>query len=370
MKSTFFSFVFIAFLFSGQSCQQNPDIKTSENVSIDYEAVVEGLGIPWGIDFLPNGDMLVTEKAGKLSLFSNGAKTDISGLPEVYKKGQGGLLDIRVHPKYAENGWIYISYACEIEGENGGNTALMRFKIEGNQITNKEKLFQATPASSDGRHFGSRIEFDNDGYLFLSVGERGNWDNAQLLTNHSGKIHRFNDDGSIPEDNPFVNETGAMKSIYSYGHRNPQGLVLSPDGVLWEHEHGPRGGDEVNIIEKGKNYGWPLVTYGINYNGQVISPDTEKEGLEQPQIYWKPSIAPSGMAFITTNKYGNDLKGDILAGSLKFSYLHRCKVENGKIVEEERLIKDIGRVRVIKEGPDGFIYVGVETGKVLKLLPK
>ncbi len=275
-------------------------------------------------------------------------------------------MDIKVHPKYSQNGWIYISYACKISSE-GGNTALMRFKLDGNKIVSKEKLFQATPASTDGRHFGSRIEFDNDGYLYLGVGERGSWDNAQMLSNHSGKIHRFNDDGSIPDDNPFVNDDDAMKSIYSYGHRNPQGMALNPvTGEIWEHEHGPMGGDEINIIQKGKNYGWPLVTFGINYNGIPISKDTAKAGLEQPILYWKPSIAPSGMAFISTDKYG-DWKGDVFVGSLKFNYLNHCTIKNGKVVKQEKIVENEGRVREVKESPDGFIYVGVETGKIFEI---
>ncbi len=354
-----------------QSCaQQNKNVTTPTSTGITVETVVDGFDIPWGIAFLPNGDLLVTEKSGILYRVNQGKKTEITGLPPIYQRGQGGLMDIKVHPKYKENGWIYISYAKKAERESGGNTALMRFKLDGNKIVKKEPLFKALPNSNDGRHFGSRIEFDREGYLFLSVGERGEWDNAQLLTNHSGKIHRFNADGSIPKDNPFVDQADAMKSIYSYGHRNPQGLVLHPEtGDLWEHEHGPRGGDEVNIIEKGKNYGWPVITYGINYNGQTISPNTEKEGLEQPILYWKPSIAPSGMAFISTDKYG-DWKGDLLVGSLKFSYLNHCTVKDGKIVKQEKIVENEGRVRDVKESPDGTIYVAVESGKILKLIKK
>jgi glucose/arabinose dehydrogenase len=372
MKNLFYSITIIVVLITAWSCsffKQNPNVVEPEEVTIDVETVVEGLGIPWGIDFLPNGDMLIAEKEGKLSIFKDGQRTELVGEPEIYLKGQGGLMDVKVHPKYDENGWIYISYACKME-DSGGNTAMMRFKLDGNQIVEKEKLFQATPASADGRHFGSRIEFDNNGYLFLGVGERGNWDNAQMLSNHSGKVHRFNDDGTIPDDNPFFNEANAQKSIYSYGHRNPQGMVLHPTtGELWEHEHGPMGGDEINIVEKGKNYGWPLISFGINYNGQIITEDTARAGLEQPILYWKPSIAPSGMAFISSDVYG-DWKGDLLVGSLRFNYVNHCVIKDGKVIKQEKIVEKEGRVREIKESPDGYIYVGVESGKILKLVPK
>jgi glucose/arabinose dehydrogenase len=371
MKSNFSSIILIiSILFGSISCKRlPPSIQSVQNTGITFETFVDEIDIPWGIDFLPSGEMLVTNRDGNLYKVTNGQKTEITGLPEVYTRGQGGLLDIKVHPKYTENQWIYISYSTKGSDE-GGNTALMRFKLDGNQMTDKEVLFKALPDTQSGVHFGSRIVFDTNGYLFLSVGERGNWDNAQMLTNHSGKVHRLKDDGSIPADNPFVNEANAIKSIYSYGHRNPQGMVLHPfTGQLWEHEHGPKGGDEVNIVEKGKNYGWPKITYGINYNGMTISKDTAMAGMEQPLIYWKPSIAPSGMAFISTNKYGEDRKGNLLVGSLKFNYLHHCIVKNGKIIKQERLIENIGRVRCVKEGPNGFIYVGVEGGKVLKLIP-
>lgn len=362
---------FIGAIALGLSCSpQNPNIQTpANNGSISVEVVAEGFEIPWGMTFLPNGDLLVTERNGNLfRVGANGNKTAITGLPEVYQQGQGGLLDVILHPKYDENGWIYVSYSCKMDENEGGNTALMRFKLDDNAATNIEKLFQATPNSTDGRHFGSRIVFDADGYLFLSVGERGNWDNAQMLTNHSGKIHRLNDDGSIPSDNPFVNTVGAIKSIYSYGHRNPQGMVIHPEtGEIWEHEHGPKGGDEINIVQRGKNFGWPIITYGIDYNGTVISPDTAKEGMEQPILYWRPSIAPCGMAFISSDNYG-DWKGDLLVGSLKFQYVNHCIIENGAIIRQEKIVTDQGRIRDIKESPDGFIYIAAENGKILKLI--
>ncbi|MGF1638219.1 MAG: PQQ-dependent sugar dehydrogenase, partial [Cyclobacteriaceae bacterium] len=292
----------------------------------------------------------------------------ITGLPEIYAKGQGGLLELRLHPKYEENGWIYLAYSAP--GEGGGNTAIMRAKLNGLELTEQEVLFQATPFSEKGQHFGCRIRFDDDGYMFFSVGDRGNWDNAQDLTNHSGKVHRLHDDGSVPDDNPFVNDPEAMPSIFTYGNRNPQGIDIHPDTrEVWTHEHGPKGGDEINIIKKGANYGWPLVTYGINYNGDTITPHTEMEGMVQPLHYWVPSIAPCGMTFVTSNKYPN-WKNNLLIGSLSFRYVARCEIENDKVVHEERILDGLGRIRTIEEGPDGYLYVASESpGLVVRIYP-
>lgn len=253
----------------------------------------------------------------------------------------------------------------------GGHTALMRARLKNKALVDKELLYKATPNTTKGQHFGSRIVFDNDGYLFLSIGERGARDeNPQDITRDGGKIYRFYDDGRIPEDNPFVGHEGAKTAIYSYGHRNPQGLAKHPvTGEIWDNEHGPRGGDEINIIKPGANYGWPVITYGINYSGTPITDKTEMEGMEQPLHYWLPSIAPSGMTFVTSDLYG-DWKGSILVGSLKFQYLERLVLEGDKVVQREKLLADIGRVRDVKEGPDGHLYVAVEGKGIYKLLPK
>jgi glucose/arabinose dehydrogenase len=226
------------------------------------------------------------------------------------------------------------------------------------------------PNTTKGQHFGSRIVFDNDGYVYFSIGERGERDvNPQDITRDCGKIYRLHDDGSVPADNPFVNTENAKTAIYSYGHRNPQGLIKNPEtGAIWDHEHGPKGGDEINIIEKGKNYGWPVISYGINYNGTSFTDITEKEGMEQPVFYWVPSIAPSGMTFVTSDKYP-DWKGNILVGSLKFKYLERLVLENGKVVKREKLFEDIGRVRNVLEARDGFIYLAVEGVGIVKIIP-
>ncbi len=345
--------------------------KNVDNTNNDYELIVKGLSNPWGFTFLPDSSMLITEKHGDLLHYRNNSKTSIKGLPEIYLRGQGGFMDIILDPNYEDNGWIYFSYVSSDGGGYGGNTAIARAKLNGNALSNLEVLYKAGPNSRVGRHFGSRLAFDNAGYLYFSIGDRGNRDvNPQDITRDCGKIYRINPDGSIPDDNPFVSKLNAKKAIYSYGHRNPQGMIKHPiSGEIWTHEHGPKGGDEVNIIEKGKNYGWPVISYGVNYSGTKFTDITSKKGMEQPLHYWVPSIAPSGMAFINSDKYGN-WKGNLLVGSLKFQYLDMCYIENGRIVKEERLLDGIGRVRSVEQGPDGYIYVGVENLGIVKLLRK
>jgi aldose sugar dehydrogenase len=370
-----FQSVFLLILISFYACAQQTESEVKaenpEIINYTFETVVPDLNIPWGMAFLPDGSMLITEKSGELIHFKNGQKTTINGFPEVYVRGQGGLMDVKLHPNYEQNGWIYFSYAsAEGEGE-GGNTAIVRAKLNGNNLENVEQLYKASPNTKKGQHFGSRIEFDNEGYLYFSIGERGERDvNPQDITRDCGKIYRLFDDGRIPEDNPFVNTPNAKKAIYSYGHRNPQGMIKNPEtGAIWEHEHGPQGGDEINIIQKGKNYGWPIISYGINYNGTPFTDITEKEGMEQPVFYWVPSIAPSGMTFVSSNKYP-DWKGNILAGSLKFEYLERLVLTDGKVTKREKLLEKIGRVRHVVQAPDGYIYVAVEGKGIVKIVPK
>ncbi|TMM53832.1 PQQ-dependent sugar dehydrogenase [Maribacter algarum] len=373
MKNSVFLSCLFVILFNF-SCAQDSEnqVSTPKNIPFLAELLIDEMQIPWGMAFLPDGGILVTEKSGELIHFANGKRTTISNVPEVYVRGQGGLLDIVIHPDYATNGWIYISYSSSEGSGKGGHTALMRAKLEGNTLKNKELLYKAGPNTTKGQHFGSRIAFDNGGYLFLSIGERGARDeNPQDINRDGGKVYRFNDDGSIPKDNPFVTVDKAKKAIYSYGHRNPQGLAKHPDtGEIWDHEHGPRGGDEINIVKPGANYGWPVVTYGINYSGTKITDKTEMEGMEPPIHYWVPSIAPSGMTFVTTEKYGADWKGSLLVGSLAFQYLERLEIEGTKVIKREKLMGGIGRVRDVKEGPDGYIYVAVEGKGVYKLIPK
>lgn len=349
----------------------NKEIIQSEVQDFYIDTVLQGPNVIWGMTWLPNGDMLVTERSGTLYLLSNDKLTPIDGIPEVFVFGQGGLLDIELHPNYKSNGWIYITYSKPAPNpeRDGGNTALIRAKLDGNKLTNVEELYAGYPATRRGQHFGSRIEFDRNGYLYFTIGERGRKENAQTLENSNGKLHRINDDGSIPKDNPFYNVDGADKTIFNYGHRNQQGLAMHPEtGVIWSHEHGPRGGDEINIEKPGANYGWPEITYGINYNGTIITEDTAKAGMEQPVYYYVPSIAPSGMDFVEGNKYPN-WKGNVLIGSLRFRYLERVVLENNKAVHREKLLEDIGRVRDVKIGPDKLIYVSVEGLGVIRLMP-
>jgi len=355
------------------SCAQKTDneLKKPEEMLVSAELIVDGLQIPWGMVFLPDGSMLITEKSGEIIHYKEGEKTPINNVPAVYLRGQGGLLDIELHPSYEENGWIYLSYSSEEGDDKGGNTAIARARLAGNSLTDIEVLYKATPNTTRGQHFGSRLEFDNDGFLYFTIGERGDRDvNPQDLTRDGGKVYRINDDGSIPNDNPFVNEQGAKAAIYTYGNRNPQGMLKHPEtGEIWIHEHGPRGGDEINIVKKGANYGWPVITYGINYSGTPITDKTEMEGMEQPIHYWVPSIAPSGMTFVTSDVYP-EWKGDLLVGSLSFQYLERLEMEGEKVTYREKLLEDIGRVRNVRQGPDGYIYVAVEGKGIYKLVPR
>lgn len=365
MKSSYFLILIYVSLFA---CAQN---NTPVNESHSYTLIVDQLDNPWGFVFLPDESILINEKKGKMIHFKNGIKSEIIGLPEIYNRGQGGLLDIVIDPNYNSNGWIYFSYASTEGTGSGGNTAVMRAKLKNNALIEKQLLYKATPNTTKGQHFGSRLCFDNNGYLFFSIGERGERDiNPQDLTRDCGKIYRINPDGSIPEDNPFINTKNAKTAIYSYGHRNPQGMTLHPETKqLWSHEHGPKGGDEINIIEAGNNYGWPKITYGKNYSGTTITEHTSLPKMEQPLYHWTPSIAPSGMAFISSDKYGS-WKGNLLVGSLKFQYLARCIINNNKVTYQEKLLANLGRVRSVIEGPDGYIYVGIENFGIIKLTLK
>lgn len=366
-----FSILLIILSFFLAQCQKTTEFVSDDNFSYKAETIVDGLDIAWGIEFLPDGSMLIAEQEGKLIHFINGEKKQISNVPEVVYKNQGGLLDLKLHPNYDENGWIYISYSGNTENDDkGANTVIMRAKLNNDQLVDKEIIYKATPNTDKGQHFGSRIEFDKAGFLYFSVGDRGNRDeNPQDIKRDGGKIYRLNDDGSIPHDNPFVQSPGAKAAVYSYGHRNPQGMALNPSsGKIWVHEHGPKGGDEINIINPGKNYGWPKITYGTNYDGSIITDDTTHPEMEQPIHYWVPSIAPSGMAFITGDPYPA-WKNQLLVGSLKFEYVNLVHIENNKVIKEEKLLDGMGRVRTIKQGPDGYIYVSIEQLGIVRLIP-
>jgi glucose/arabinose dehydrogenase len=366
--------VVLSLMLVGMGCNGQPEEieKKPVDVSVEAEKVVSIDGIGWGIAFLPEGDMLVTEKSGKLYRINGGeVMAEITdGIPsDLQVNGQGGFLDITLHPDYEENGWIYFSYASSAGSGEGSNTAIMRAKLENDALVNSEVLYKAEPNSTRGQHYGSRIVFDRDGYMFFSVGDRGNRDVLpQDINADGGKVYRLNDDGSVPSDNPFVGEDG-IDAVYSYGHRNPQGMDMNPNtGQIWANEHGPRGGDEVNIIEAGNNYGWPVISYGINYNGTEFAEDTARAGMEQPVLYWDPSIAPAGQTFITGDKYPG-WEGDLLVASLKFAYIAHLDVEGNDIVSETKLVEGVGRIRDIVMGPDGYVYFTAEGDGVYRLVP-
>lgn len=354
------------------STKPTSNIFTSAGMTLRLDTVAAGLSSPWGMAFLPKNEMIVTDRNGNVyRVGADRQKNKINGVPPVLAEGQGGMLDVAIHPKFSENGWVYFSYSAFKQEDNTklSTTAVMRAKLVGNELSEQKVIFEALPYSKTRHHYGSRLVFDKKGFLFVSVGDRGNQKgNPQSLDSDCGKIHRLNDDGSIPKDNPYA--TTAHASIYSWGHRNPQGMALHPlTGELWAHEHGPRGGDELNRIVKGKNYGWPIISYGINYDGTTFTNLTAKEGMEQPQHYWIPSIGPSGMAFVNSDIY-KAWKGDLLVGSLRFKYLNRVKMQQGKVVKEEILLQNVGRLRNVLMGPDGYIYVSVEDpGCVFRLVP-
>tara|TARA_Y100000817_G_scaffold2713_1_gene2320 strand:+ start:1114 stop:2241 length:1128 start_codon:yes stop_codon:yes gene_type:complete len=336
---------------------------------LKLELITDELEIPWGMDFLDNGDIIVTEKNGLIfRIDKNDKLIKIEGGPKSTETGQGGLLDVQLHPNFIENRWIYFSY--NKKKNNKFTTAVSRFEFHNDNLKNEKLIFEALPYSNKRLHFGSRLEFDKEGYLYITVGDRGSRDiNPQDLSRHAGKVHRIYDNGDIPKDNPFYDKKNAIKSIFSYGHRNPQGMILNPfTNEIWTHEHGPRGGDEINIINKGLNYGWPVITYGINYSGTIITNEKKKEGMEQPLHYWVPSIAPSGMVFIEGSLYPS-LNGNLLIGSLKFEYLHLCIMKGSEVISEHRLFEDM-RVRNVKQRSDGYIFFSVEEpGRIYKILP-
>ena len=355
----------------------NPTLN-SENITLTQETVFSDRGIIWGFEFLPNNDIIFSEKSGKMGIYSNGKITELSGLPtDINTDSQGGLLDICLHPDYATNGWIYASYSSSVGGK--GLLNLIRFKIEGNSVKNTENIFKSSATNQWKGHYGSRIVFDKNGFLFLSIGEGGSTTyggegsdnlNAQNVKEAWGKVHRMTDTGKVPTDNPVLTGNSSPTTIYSYGHRNPQGLVLNTDtGEIWETEHGPKGGDELNLIQKGKNYGWPLVSNGVNYDGKTISTSHNRTGIENPEHYWTPSIGACGLAYVSSTKYGS-WKGSYVAGGLALRNLSRVEV-NGSNVKSTTIIANAGRVRDVKMGPDGYLYLSVESpGRIVKLMPK
>ncbi|MFO7729158.1 MAG: PQQ-dependent sugar dehydrogenase [Spirochaetia bacterium] len=333
----------------------------AEQSHFEIEKVVKGLEHPWAMAFLPNGDILINERPGRMQRLSGGELMVVKGLPDIYSTGQGGLLDIAVHPDFENNRFIYFTYSAS--GPEGAGTVLYRTRLEGNQLQEGEQLYRLPRFTRSNVHFGSRIVFAQDGTLYMSIGERGERERAQDLTDAAGSTIRLNPDGSIPADNPFVNQDNALPEIYSYGHRNAQGMAVHPDtGRIWQHEHGPRGGDEVNIIKAGANYGWPKVSFGEEYRGGSIGEGSEAPGIEAPLLHWTPSIAPSGMSF-----YKGDLfpewQGDLFVGALAGQHLRRVELKGNRVVNQEVLLQGrIGRIRDVKVGPKGYLWLLTDEG--------
>ncbi|MCB1775316.1 MAG: PQQ-dependent sugar dehydrogenase [Gammaproteobacteria bacterium] len=351
-----------------------PQTLDSDLYRVEAETIANGLENPWAVAFLPDGGYLVTERPGRLRLISAAGELlpqAVGGLPPIAQAGQGGLLDVVLHPDFATNRWVYFSFAEA--GSGGVGTAVARGRLNGMQLDDTEVLFRMSNKTSSGRHFGSRLVFDNAGYLFITLGDRGDRPRAQALDDHAGSVIRLHDDGSIPTDNPFSGQAGVLPGIYSYGHRNLQGAALHPvTGELWTHEHGPQGGDEVNIPRPGLNYGWPVITYGVEYGiGTSIGEGTAKAGMEQPLHYWVPSIAPSGMAFYTGAAFPA-WQGNLFVGGLKFRQLVRLELEGEQVTHEERLFTgELGRIRDVRQGPDGLLYLLTDAGngELIRLRP-
>jgi quinoprotein glucose dehydrogenase len=348
----------------------NQEAPSGQSHQVETEVLAEGLENPWSIAFLPDGRMLIAERPGRLRFFENGQlSAPISGLPPIWQNGQGGLLEVALHPDYENNGWIYLAYASSNDGQNG-NTAIGRAKLEGNSLVDFEQLFRGTPLTDLPYHFGCRIVFDEENRLYFPIGDRGEMENAQKLSNHNGKLMRIYDDGRVPLDNPFIGEDNVRPEIYNYGHRNIQGMAIHPEtGEIWTHEHGPRGGDEINIEKPGANYGWPVVTFGINYDGTTITNDTTLPGITDPIHYWVPSIAPCGMCFVTSDKYPN-WKNNLMVTALAGQQIQRLSLNGTQVVNTEKLLQGYARFRDIRQGPDGYLYVLTEgPGQLIRLKP-
>ena len=354
--------------------QERSSIINSEKQSFRVATLLTGLENPWSVAFLPDGRLLITERAGRLRLVSQDFKLEpkpIDGLPEVSAQGQGGLFDVVLHPQFAQNGWIYWSYNAP--GTGGWGTALARGKLQGHRMTDVQVLFSMQPKTRSSFHFGGRIVFDQAGLLYLTLGDRGDKDRAQKLDDHAGSVIRLHDDGCVPANNPFVNRAGALAEKWTLGNRNIQGAALHPQtGELWSHEHGPQGGDEVNVMRSGLNYGWPIITYGVNYGlGTKIGEGQAKPGMVQPVHVWVPSIAPSGMAFVSGKQFPQ-WQGNLLVGALRGQMLVRLSLDGEKVLGEERLLQGRGgRIRDVRMGPDGLVYLLTDEaqGSLLRLEP-
>jgi aldose sugar dehydrogenase len=342
-------------------------------VEPEVVTVVEGLANPWGIAFLPDGDILITERPGRLRVVREGRllPDPVPGTPQVRAQGQGGLLDVALHPAFATNRLVYLSYSRP--GDRGATTAIARGRFEGDRLTGVEDVFVAEAWGTGGQHFGGRLLFDRDGFLYLTIGDRGTPERAQDLGDHAGTTLRLHDDGAVPADNPFAGRAGARPEIYTYGNRNAQGMALHPEtGEIWQNEHGPRGGDEINVIRAGANYGWPRVSFGDHYDGRPIPDPSPGAEFQLPVLHWTPSIAPSGLEFYTGDALPQ-WRGNAFVGALVGQHLRRVALEGERVVEQEELLAGRGqRIRAVRQGPDGSLYLLVDaaTAPVLRLQPR
>ena len=356
-----------------------PTTLETQDYDIDITVIAEGLDIPWSIDFIDESNALITERGGRLRMLSEGVllEDSIAETPQVRVGGQGGLMDVTLDPDYDDNGWIYLSYSHGIEKKDQEDrapamTKIVRGKIVDHRWTGEQILFEADHGTyrTAGQHFGGRIVFDHQGHLYFSIGDRGAGDHAQDLSKPNGKIHRVYSDGRIPNSNPFYSDPNALKTIFSYGHRNPQGLAIHPgSGELWDTEHGPLGGDELNLIKPGINYGWPVISYGLNYNGTTFTDKVRLEGMAQPNLYWKPSIAVCGLHFYDGALFPK-WKNKLLVGALKFEEVQLLDIEKDRVIYKQTILKNAGRVRDVTTGPDGAIYVVLNNpGSIIRLSP-
>jgi len=375
-----FSKIFLLFLLSslikaGDIQNWDDSVEKTKKETFRVETFIDGFDIPWGMVFLPNQNLIVSDRNGSLWLvdYKEKSKTKISGVPNVRYKGQGGLLDVEIHPDFINNNYIYIGFTDYLNSKkNRTFTSIIRARLKNISLTDQKIIYKADDRFYDNStvHYGTRIVFDDKGFLYFSIGDRGKRNQAQLLDYPNGKIHRLNADGSIPSDNPFFENNNAIKSIWTYGNRNPQGLAIHPSSsILFETEHGPRGGDELNILSSGKNYGWPEITYGKNYSGTTITKYTHKEGMEQPVIHWTPSIAVCGIDFYDGELF-NNWKNNLLVSSLKFERLYRLEIDDDKVIDQEIIYEAGSRIRDVQTGPEGFIYIALEDpGRIVRFMP-
>jgi glucose/arabinose dehydrogenase len=351
----------------------NLKIVPQKNSNFILEQIAQGLGVPWGMAFLNADELIFTERSGQIKLLNlNSLKVEtLTGPAIVSSKGQGGMLDVVIGPNYAQTGWIYFTYTKSTA--DGAATTLARAKRTNNELTNWQDLIMSQSATGKGQHFGSRITFDDNNHVYFGIGDRGEREQAQNLGNHIGAILRLNLDGTVPDDNPFLADNGALDEIWSYGHRNPQGLQFDHDKkVLWSIEHGPRGGDEINLIRKGKNYGWPVVSHGKEYWGSFdVGEGQTKQGIESPVKVYIPSIAPGSLLLYSGKAFPN-WQGDLFAGALKLQHLNRISISpDNQATNEERLLGDLNhRIRALAQGPQGWIYLSTDSGSILRLRPR